>query len=160
MTPIGEQYASGPDLWYWENAALLPEEWSDCEKRSLRLPFGCSSPDVALDEHQRAILAQVFLYGADGASLNLTAARERPVLHGTGRPTRKGDAPHTPPLPGSGRGGGGNAPPVLAPAGARSKAAAMASVTQRAQQLDWPKDEFGCYIIPQYFNLEGYTFAQ
>ena len=152
----GKACQGGPELWYHNNATLLPEEWPECEKRVLRLPFGTTSPDFALAEHQKLILEPMILYGADGSQTNLEVARA-PVLKGTGVSKGKGNVPHSLPLPvHPGRGGGGNAPfgPV-APGGP----VASAPAEYRPRSLDYPKDQFGCYIIPQYFDIQGWSIA-
>ena len=77
---------------------------------------------MALAQHQLEILDRVVLYGDDGASLNVTASRQRPEPQGPGATKGKGAVPSTPSTsPSIGKGGSGVpiAPTPFLPVGRR-----------------------------------------
>ena len=107
ISDAGANYQDAvPDLWCWENIALLPEIWPECERRVLRLPHGTNSADIALEAHQRAIIDQIVLHGADGSRLNIDVTRA-PVLRGTGVEKGQGKVPSTSAAQTTGKGRGG-----------------------------------------------------
>ena len=92
-------------MWCYDNALNFPESFPPCELRSLRLPAGGTSADIALREHLVDILRRVILHGDDGGRLNVQESI-RPDPRGSGTGRGEGAFPHTPSTPRSGKGGG------------------------------------------------------
>ena len=83
------------------------------------------------------------------------AAVVAPELRGSGLVPGKGNVPRTPPAPAAGRkGGGGNAPSLSTSGGWRWDGE---NVAESWAAGEWPKDQYGCYLVPQYFDLEGWS---
>ena len=69
ITEEGRELGGGPDLWYYDNALNHPERLRPCEMRTLRLPVGITSAEVALRMHVEDILRTVVLHGNEGGRL-------------------------------------------------------------------------------------------
>ena len=76
-----------------EQCDFLPDEWSHIERRILRLPFGVTSPDIALGLHQANVLEYILAHGGDHVVADPDTQGQQRIPYG------KGNVPYTPSIP-------------------------------------------------------------
>ena len=159
VTDTGINYEGiGPELWLDRNIGLLPSIWPEFDRRVLKLPPQETSSDRTLEAHQRDLLTRILFHGMDDSRADPTSTRDFELSASATEPSPFSDFYAAgPKAKGKGKRGGGNAPrtwvPRYGPASTRPS-----DFQQEGEQ--YPRDRFGCFIIPPDFSHRGFSFEE